>query len=281
MTKVAFLFLAMDSLPHASAWETYIQKPSRAFVHSFKPLNLNFAIQTPLTGQLKPRYASIGMVKALLHLLETAHRHGDYSHFITLSDSCLPLTTYNEFVGELGDESMFEWKRGVKSSEHRRRYDTLSPALQQVVGRPQDWLSSEAWFVLTRPHLERLLTFPHIAAWIEGMTGVYAPEEHFFINLAAHLFGNGLDTEFLKRGPTYVNWVQAEVDEYNRRRPRTYRAFAIEPQMKGYHFGRKFKGFRHVPKSPGSRLFKGLLIGGILVLVILSFIVCFVLLRKK
>jgi len=254
--RIAFLFLAMDALPHASLWSSYIRSPSQAFVHSFQDLGLGSPFtQTPLSGKLKPAYASIGMVEALLHLLETAYEAGPFTHFVTLSDSCIPFQPFDALANAVDNRSWMEWGDAMDSHEHAQRFQRLSPYLQggfrgwDHTRRPR-WLVSEAWFLLPRPHVEAILTFPELSRWREGMKQVYAPEEHFFINLLAHRLGPSFDTAIHKVGPTFVDWEGGSRDRWGRRHPKTYTTyppFALSsPErpspMAGYFFGRKFKG---------------------------------------
>jgi len=151
MKKVAFLYLIYDEINNECLWRNYFRKVNKdrysIYIHWKYDKKLGYLDQFRLTNTIPTEYAELSLVKAQNLLLREALKDQNNERFVFLSNSCIPLKsfdyTYNSlFLNELcyfnaaREEHVFERNRG--------RVLTEAFGLRNVKKASQ-------WSILTRP----------------------------------------------------------------------------------------------------------------------------------
>lgn len=244
---IAFCFLIIDDLPHRHVWESYLKdSPHQVYVHSkFKnPKNLpSNAILTQSSGILQPEHGDIRCVMALLELLKEGLR-GKASHFIFLSESCIPISSLEEIEKELSNiqrKSIIGVTSHHPQSEHGHRR-TFVDGLEIS---KKSWIFHPTWIILCREHVQAIVNSKDLHRWLHAFRNVPFVDEHFLGTFLLYLLGDQKFHEgIINDKKTFVNWKEFErIDGKNR--PKTYRkwdpTFAKSLHSQGFWFARKFK----------------------------------------
>ncbi|KAJ1631418.1 glycosyl transferase [Pavlovales sp. CCMP2436] len=228
--KVAFLFLTRGGLHAEELWADFFRGVDPAqfslYAHTKAPPPPSSVLARWRIGEIVPtEWGSISLVHATLALLRAAMVDEANSKFVLLSESCVPLYPFARVHAELmKDERAWlmhsvtpPWM--VHQKGPTREFLRWSKRLEPVVPAPASLLKQQQWMAVTRP-LAQLFLQPgadYTALW-DG--GLFAPDEHYFVNVVAHELrraggvpvGAGaaevLDRVALNRRLTHVEWGQ-------------------------------------------------------------------------
>jgi len=244
---IAFCFLIIDDLPHRKVWEAYLKdSPHKVYVHSkFKnPKNLpSKAILTQSSGVLQPEHGDIRCVMALLELLREGLK-GNSSHFIFLSESCVPISPLKEVergLNKARSKSIVGVTHHHPQSEHGHRR-TFVDGLEIP---KEAWIFHPTWIILCREHVRAIVESKDLHQWLRAFRKVPFVDEHFLGTFLLHLLGSQeFHDQVIVDKKTFVNWKEYErIDGKNR--PKTYRKWdptlVRDLRNQNYWFGRKFK----------------------------------------
>ncbi|KAI3801589.1 hypothetical protein L1987_29698 [Smallanthus sonchifolius] len=98
--KIAFMFLAVGSLPFEKLWDKFFQGHEGRFsiyIHASKdkPVHSSSYFVNREIRSGKVEWGTISMVEAEKRLLANALKDPDNQHFVLLSDSCIPLRDFD------------------------------------------------------------------------------------------------------------------------------------------------------------------------------------------
>ena len=212
--KIGFLFLTRGEHNNISIWESYFENvdPSRykILVHPKEPNTLlsplwkqqNSSILRPIpTG-----WGTISLVKATLCLLQMALTDPLIKKFILLSESCIPMSSFDllyDCLHEESNRSRIYWSYG----KNHDRYHFIKGNISQVIPIA-NWMKQSQWMCLDRKHVS-LLFLPiyqkRLLKTLDDFSYCPAPDEHFFIKYFIH-FLKIHPNEFINYPNTYVDW---------------------------------------------------------------------------
>jgi hypothetical protein len=147
----------------------------------------------------------VSIVKATLNLFSQAYDDEDNQYFVLLSESTIPIVFFDRVYQSLkreGAHSIVSSSVPPPDTEHHQRL----AAIKQPALFASAFFHHEQWVVLHRRHVSMLLDHPSL----ELFSTMFAPDEHYFMNVLVHLKGASLD-QFVNRRITFVNWHEREV----------------------------------------------------------------------
>jgi len=249
---IGFCFLVIDDLPHHKIWAKYLKgSPHVAIVHSkFMPMKHKPSdfCQTKLSGVLQPEHGDIRCVMALIELLkEGLQANEEISHFIFLSETCLPvvpLQTLEQELDAIGGKSIIHFSHPCPRSEHGARYNFVDTSLLPHLFSQEDWIFHPTWIVVSRPHAHLLVQSKQLQTFYRAFQRVPFVDEHFigtvlYSILGKQQFSNQIDTS----EKTFANWKEYERTPDGKIHPKTYRKWdpALNTKSSRYWFVRKVK----------------------------------------
>jgi len=185
--KIAFLFLIYDEINHEEIWK-----------HFFNKYKLDNIIPTT--------YYDISLVKAHNLLLEEALKDENNTHFILLSNSCIPFKNFNYIYYHLDNNFSY----------YNMCYDTLyertTYALKYIT--KSEIKKAHQWAILNKKHATILIDDKN--KYINWFT--QCPDEHSHIT---YLFYKKLDNEIIKTNnskydaTTFTNWDHNGLKNYD------------------------------------------------------------------
>ena len=202
--KIAFCFLIYDQINLEELWNIFFKgvDPSRYSVHihykTQKPLKYFEAAKLPEC--VETRWGDLSLVRAQNLLLTAALKDPETTHCILLSNSCIPLKSF-EYI--------------AKALKPRYSYfnvcDPVScfPRCNNVLFHVEQRFIQKAtqWAILNRKHATLLTTDTDYLTWFAAC---HAPDEHAYIT---KLFKERLKDEIMitkneKLGATtFTNWA--------------------------------------------------------------------------
>lgn len=155
--KIAFMFLTPGPLPLVGFWEEFFRGHEGKFsiyVHASKLSTLKTAWKSPLFADhdirsQKVDWGKISMVDAERRLLTNALQDPDNQHFVLLSESCIPVRSF-DFVYDylIGRNVSFVDCFDDPGPHGRGRYTKpFSPEIQV-----EEWRKGSQWFTVKRQH---------------------------------------------------------------------------------------------------------------------------------
>jgi Core-2/I-Branching enzyme/Protein of unknown function (DUF3431) len=249
-SKVAFLFLTRGEMNHGEIWKDYLnQEPSRVavFAHTKHPEQLHersILSRSQITEKIETHWGDVSLVHATLALLRAAMQQEGVTHFILVSESCVPIRPIHELLENLERDPrsrMSAWslqheKRGWNRNKARR--------LDQLEGISLDYaFFQHQWMCLSREDSAIILE----KDWTDSFKKVVAPDECYFATVLA-ASGKPFPDEIANRLLTWCSWRGgSHPEEFVDVSPQ----LAVQLAESGCYFARKF--------APNSNIGKWLL----------------------
>ena len=210
--KLAFCFLTRADLLQAALWQEFFAAgPAADFAIYCHPKEPDAVTSPVLAGRVIERRvltspAHISLVEATLALFAAAFRADDANeYFILLSESTIPIMSFGEIYAELGAAescSLIAWQACLPGSEHYGRLSNIADGARFA----NPFYSHDQWIVLHRRHVGALLEKSYLADFAR----VFAPDEHYFMNVLVHALRVPLD-QLVNRRTSFVSWLDPEV----------------------------------------------------------------------
>lgn len=192
--RVAFLFLAREGLHAEALWaDFFAAAPAHRFAifaHTKAPPPPSSLLSRARIAEIVPtEWGTISLVRATLALLRAALRDEAATHFVLLSESCVPLYAFDHIYAELAADGRAwiahaptpPWM--IHQKGPTREFVRWSPRLAPIVPSPDVLLKQQQWMVLSRDLAALHTRVDHSALWDDGL---FAPDEHYFINATIH-----------------------------------------------------------------------------------------------
>jgi hypothetical protein len=157
MKKIAFLFLTIDNINFPKIWENYFKGHDNKFTIYCHPKYPEKVTVDWLKSNIISNLVNTGwgyIVDAYYQLLNTAYKNEDNYKFITISESCLPLVSFDILYNKLFkddikcsyikfmDISNYDYKERIKKNEGYNKFK---------------FVKHYARFCLSRFHVNKLL----------------------------------------------------------------------------------------------------------------------------
>uniref|UniRef100_A0A5B6Z314 Core-2/I-branching beta-1,6-N-acetylglucosaminyltransferase family protein n=1 Tax=Davidia involucrata TaxID=16924 RepID=A0A5B6Z314_DAVIN len=152
--KIAFLFLSPGSLPFEKLWDKFFQGHEDKFsvyVHASKekPVHLSHYFINREIRSNKVVWGKISMIDAERRLLANALKDPDNQHFVLLSDSCIPLHSFDFIYSYLmyANVSFIDCFEDPGPHGSARYSEHMLPEVEK-----KDFRKGAQWFTMTRQH---------------------------------------------------------------------------------------------------------------------------------
>ena len=203
MTKLAFLFLTKGNHKCIRPWQIFFKNVSKdlysIYTHPKTEPSQAFIRDNCIQTVIPTRWGDISLIRATILLLKYSYEDPANKYFILLSDSCIPVISFdilrNSILRE--DKTWISWKYNENKLD---RYQKLHPALKKYIPSNK-FYSQHQWIILKRSHVKTLLE-TDITPYFNNM---HAADEHYFVVLL--YFKNLLnETECINHKITYCDW---------------------------------------------------------------------------
>lgn len=236
---VAFMFLTKGDLHHRPIWEEYLTQAgrrARVLAHTKDTRMLakeSILGETQIAGKVETAWGELSLVHATLALLRAALENNSTTHFVLVSESCVPVRPFQDLRANLrrDDRSrMHVWSldevRRSGNVEKTRRLERLTGISMNCATFQSQWmcLSREDALIVTEKD------------WTPCFKRVYAADECYFATVLAASGKPPADAS-ANRPITWTSWKGgAHPEEFHRVLPRT----AAHIAESGCFFARKF-----------------------------------------
>jgi hypothetical protein len=243
--KIALLFLIYNEINQEELWHDWLKNIDtnkyNIYIHyKIPPTNkkLKYYEQNKINNCVETAWGDISLVKAQNVLLENALKDPTNTHFIFLSNSCIPLKTFSYVYDFLDNKSYFNLG---KSNQIFPRYDKIKNYTD--INNIQ---KASQWCILCHKHAEILYNDKNI--YYEWYIKVSVPDESAYIT---YLYHKNLQNELIttdnspNNATTFTNWSDMGY-KYPGGSPKFYNEISNEElyylvKESKCLFGRKFK----------------------------------------
>jgi len=153
--KIAFLFLTLDNPNFPKIWDSYFRGHKdqyTLYIHPKYPEQLTWKRKNMITNLKETAWGFI--VEAYIELLKEAYKDPCNYKFVTISESCIPIKTFDIFYKDCIADPR-SWIKSMKMG----RYDYEGRInLQKTRPRPKHFIKNYARFCLNREHVRLLLS---------------------------------------------------------------------------------------------------------------------------
>jgi hypothetical protein len=212
--KLAFCFLTRGDLLQPQLWEAFFGTAPAdrysLYCHPKEPGQVTGRLLADriIVEHLPTLHGHISLVEASLALFEAAFADAENEYFILQSESTVPIVPFSRVWDGLagaGGRSLIPYWFPEQDTESYARLRSVQNA--HLFETP--FFKHSQWVVLHRRHVALLLDRAYLS-WFEAM---FAPDEHYFMNVLAHLKGVPPE-EVEAQWTAHVNWQDREVKVY-------------------------------------------------------------------
>ena len=237
MKKIAFCFLIYDEILNEEIWNEFFKNVDTnkysIYIHYKvnKPLKYFEKYKLSQSNILLTKYSDISLVYAHRRLFEEAYLDTNNYKFINVSQSCIPVKTFNRIYDKLTNDN----NSYFNICPHKASFPRANDALRFL---PKEKIyKSHEWFIVNREHVKLFIDKKDEERYFEN---VGAPEEHHFITLIKNnVIDNIIYTNDIAEGATtFTNW-KGQDDS-----PKTYTSISFKDLAHLFNspclFARKF-----------------------------------------
>ena len=183
--KLAFCFLTYCDLVRFDIWNKFFSNCDKdkycVYIHpkevflDYSKYNFNLNIISNRVNTVS-KY-DIGIVKATISMIKEAYDNdSEITHFIFLTQSCIPLYNFNELWNILSNcnKSLLSIIRGNKIE----RYDKIHNLMKKYISR-NNFLKQQPNMVLVKEDVNKLIKYDFTSYFIN----MECPDEHYFVNV--------------------------------------------------------------------------------------------------
>lgn len=182
--KPFFAFLTRGFIHQEALWAQYLSShPHYLYMHSADGTYTGKYLDPILVKTVENRYEFT--MRAHFALFEAA-LNTDTDYLILLSESCIPLQNYYTLIKSLQD---LDYKSGL-TRYGPPYWSPYSPVRKYPVQYKQWEMGQEQWMIISRYHLELLITYRDELLKAYDKCGAYFPDETYFATLMNRLDRN-------------------------------------------------------------------------------------------
>lgn len=188
--KICFMFLTRGNIYHEKIWKTFFDYADSTkysiLIHPQNPneIKTEFFRQFIIDDIIPVKWGNI--LTAWIHMLKKMYIDENNTHFVWLSESCIPMKSFEE---------IYESTKNIKSpmftkfhEQFRIRYGqwTIFPRCNPIAKNiPKHFIDKQqAWCILTRDFIKLYLENEEFINKNIFTKNYTAPEEHVFITFA-------------------------------------------------------------------------------------------------
>ncbi len=203
--KLALLFLTYGAIFHTDHWQDFLKNHKQlysTYVHSKEPLPESSPFkQYELKKKIPTTWENT--MKAQLELLRVAFEDKNNKKFIFLSESHLPLRTFDDTYKVVvePDESLFYYENSPHCIPGNPSYQEVRD-IKEIP--PEEQYLNAQWVVLNRKHTEAMIKDYQDNHIIKIVEKYHCDNEHYPSTFLAQ---KKLLYEVCKQDTTYVKWI--------------------------------------------------------------------------
>lgn len=199
--KIAFCFLIYDKINHEELWNNFLKNLDKnkynIYIHYKTNKPLKYFEQYKLKNTVETKWCGESLVKAQNLLLEEAVKDKNNTNFVFISDSCIPLKSFDYIYNNI-DSNKSYFNKAVSNYINYDKSVKLYKASQ--------------WCILTRKHSMKILEnknmLKNIFKVITKIKNI-CPDEYSYISL---LYNLNLENELIETpnlsadATTFTGW---------------------------------------------------------------------------
>jgi len=201
MKKIALCFLIYNIINHENIWNLFLLNVNKnkynIYIHYKTNKPLKYFENNKLKNCIETKYGDISIVKAQNLLLQEALKDNNNSHFIFISNSCIPLKSFN-YIYNILNEKYSYFNIANHETCFPRCDNTLNFIDKKFIQKASQWC------ILNRKHANLMIDKNEYLKWFE-----IVPDEHCYIT---NIFVNNLEHEIITTpnlsndATTFINW---------------------------------------------------------------------------
>jgi hypothetical protein len=193
--KIAFLFLIVNDIYFPEIWDYYFKGNKdkvNILCHAKNPENIKtkWLKNNIIKNIVKTKWGHF--TNAIVNLLKSALENKDNQKFILISESCLPIKSFNNFYNMLLSDDINTSYIKVRKFDN---YNINKSNIQKNFLKDINLIKHSGWFCLSRHHVKKLLVNKNIYKF----NNIIAGDEHILSLI--YPSNNIKDFEI-----TYSNW---------------------------------------------------------------------------
>jgi hypothetical protein len=204
ISKIAFCFLTYHDIIGLSIWNEFFKNQDHSkycvIIHpkitlNFNATKYNFPIKIVKNRINTRSKTDISIVNATLQMFKECYNSDNsITHFIFLSQSCIPLYSFNMLykIISLSDKSIISFIDHNK----KERFHQLDNQLKRIINYSK-FVKQQPNMILVRSDIELLIN-RNLTAYFSKME---CPDEHYFINVLLYVFNRHI----IKQQTHYCN----------------------------------------------------------------------------
>ena len=225
MKKIAFCFLIYDIINNEDLWDNFFKNIDctkyNIYIHYKTDIDLKYFNKYKLSFCIETEWGEISIIKAQNLLLVEAIKDIDNQHFIFISNSCIPLKSFDYIYNEL-DENFSYFNMCPQEQCFPRCNDSILYLPKQYIQK------SHQWCILNRKHTLLLIIDTDYLNWFN-----ICGDEHCYIT---KLYTKNLENEVINKATTFTDWSSDILKTYNTITKEEFN-YLINSE---HFFGRKF-----------------------------------------
>jgi len=190
--KIAFCFLIYDNINHEELWYKFFKNVNKnkynIYIHYKKNIPLKFFESNKIKNIVSTKWCGSSLIIAQNNLLKQAIKDPENKHFIFVSNSCIPLKSFNYIYNDLNQEYSYFNKLKIRSNI--KQFDKSIKAYK-----------ASQWCILNRKHTNIILKSYNLIKTLLNyfdntniFKGFGCPDEYIYITVLYHL---GLENELI------------------------------------------------------------------------------------
>ena len=166
MKKIAFLFLVLDNPNFPKLWDSYFKGNSdkyNIYIHPKYKAKCTWKKKNVIKNIKDTEWGFI--TRAYIELMQEAYKDKTNYKFITISESCIPIKSFDKFYNDVMSDNR-SWIKRMNISN----YDYTSRIMtQKTLPFPKHLIKHYARFCLNRDHIKILLSKSHELDFFHNM----------------------------------------------------------------------------------------------------------------
>lgn len=155
MKKIAFLFLVLDNPNFPKLWDSYFKGHSdkyTIYIHPKYKSKCTWKKKHIIENLQNTEWGFI--TRAYIELMKSALKDKNNYKFVTLSESCVPIKSFDKFYNDV----MSDEKSWIKTMPLTNYNYSTNIMTQKTLPFPKHFMKHYARFCLTRSHVELLIS---------------------------------------------------------------------------------------------------------------------------
>jgi hypothetical protein len=182
--KIGFMFLLVGKINHEDIWKDFFKyidtEKYKLYLHPQNPKQITdpFFKNSIIPNLIKVKWGNIW--PGFIQLLKEAILDPDITHFVWLSDSCIPIKSFDYIYNEIYNIKKTKINRFFEKESVTYGEWTIFPRCNNLLDKgilKENIGKNHAWILLIRKHAE-LFIDPINKEFFDKFNEIFAPEEH-------------------------------------------------------------------------------------------------------